>query len=427
MDALLLILALLSSVSVLAWAYLIVGRGQFWRTDQRLPESVPLMGRGSRWPRVAVVVPARNEAEVLPDTLPALLRQDYPGPCRVFLVDDRSSDGTGDAARRLAREMDCEERLTVVEGAPLPEGWSGKVWAMQQGVQASSGMQAGFVLFTDADIWHPQDSVRRLVNKAMSEQLDMASLMVRLRVSTFWERLLIPAFVYFFAKLYPFCWVNNRRKPAAAAAGGCILVSRSSLERSGGLEAIADALIDDCSLAHRIKRHTRARACPKPVEGEGRIWIGLTQELRSIRPYDALSPIWNMVSRTAYAQLGFSPLMLASTVLAMLALYLVPPASALCGVSLIVLQIDNVTQTGNAAQIDFVGVWLAVTGLIAWAMMSTSYLPMLRWHGTPRLFAPLLPVIGVLYTLMTVDSALRWHRGKGGAWKGRTYGVVSGQ
>lgn len=401
MTLLLLASALVSAASLLAWVYLALARGQFWRTDQRLRVDQESGVRGKPT-SVSIIIPARNEADILPHTLPSLLRQDYAGRFHIFLVDDHSADGTADAARQLACDASAEARLTVLEAAPLRPGWTGKLWALQQGIEASKSAGSEFLLLTDADIAHPPDSLSALVRRAQAQELDLVSLMARLRVKTFWERMLVPAFVFFFAKLYPFRWANDPRRPIAAAAGGCLLVRRSALERSGGLEPIASELIDDCALAARIKRRARPRG--------GRIWLGLTQDVRSLRAYDGLGPIWSMVARSAYAQLRYSPLLLVFTVAGMLFLYLVPPAAGLGGLIALL-----------AGQEPGLSGWLAATGLTAWTLMAGCYVPMLRWHKASLLFAPLLPITAMLYTLMTVDSALRWWRGKGNSWKGRTY------
>ena len=271
----------------------------------------------------------------------------------------------------------------------------GKVWALQQGVQASGHTASELLLLTDADIAHPPDSLSDLVGKAVNEQLDLVSLMAHFPVETGWERLLIPPYVYSFAKLYPFRWVSQPRRSAAAAAGGCIPVRRDALESAGGIEMIAGEIIDDCALAGRIKHYGGPAG--------GRIWLGLSQSVRSLRTYDALGPIWNLVARTAFAQLRFSALMLTGTFLGRLMLYAVPPLSAIGG-----LVIAAVDPEGTS-------IWLAATGLATWVLMAGSYAPILRWHQTSLLHAPLLTLAGILYTLMTVDSALRWRRGEGGA------------
>ena len=393
--------AIVTTVALLAWVWLTLARGWFWRTNVQLGHSGSAAERRVQWPPVAAVIPARDEANVLPQTLPTLLGQDYPGDLRVVLVDDRSEDGTASLARHLASESGGEGRLLVVDGDPLPDGWTGKLWALHRGIAVAQSAEPKFILLTDADIVHPSDSLRDLVAKAESERLDMVSLMARLRVATPWERLLVPAFVFFFAKLFPFSWAAEPRRSTSAAAGGCVLVRRDALERAGGLESIAGEVIDDCALAARIKRHGSA--------DNGRIWLGLSQEVRSVRAYEGLAPIWAMVTRTAFAQLNFSPLLVVGTVIGMLFLYLLPPVAAIGG-----LVAASLAPEPGAY-------WLAGAGIAAWATMSAIYIPMLKWHATSPLLAPLLPVSAMLYTLMTVDSARRWRKGEGGAWKGRTY------
>lgn len=370
-----------------AWLYLLLGRGRFWDAGPRLPDDPP----PRRWPRVAVVVPARNEAAVLPDTLPSLLGQDYPGDWHVFLVDDASEDGTDQVARAVAAAAGGAERLTIVAGSPTPAGWSGKVWAMAQGTEAAAAFRPEFVLFTDADIVHPPDGLRRLVALAEARVLDLASVMVLLRTEGFWERLLMPAFVYFFAKLYPFRWAADPRRSTAGAAGGCMLVRLGALRRAGGLEAIANAIIDDCSLAAAVKGTG------------GRLWLGLSRQWQSVRGYAGLAGIGRMVARSAYAQLRYSPLLLAGTVAGMSLAYLVPPALAVWGV-----------RRRRPAP--------ALLGLVSWGIMTATYMPMLRWYRLSLLWAPLLPLAAFFYTLFTIDSARRWHAGRGPEWRGRAVG-----
>lgn len=360
----------LGGLSLLVWLGLVLGRGGFWRPGPWLPPAAA----NHRWPAVAVVIPARNEAAMLPRTLPGVLGQNYPGELRIVLVDDHSDDATADAARALDRQG----RLSVLAAPPLPPGWTGKLWALQQGVESSD---AAFLLFTDADIAHSPDLLRRLVARALADDLDLVSVMARLRAESIWERLLIPAFVYFFALLYPFRRVNDPRRPIAAAAGGCLLVRRAALERSGGLAAIAGELIDDCALARRIKGHGRASG--------GRLWLGLDAHVCSLRAYQGLEDVWSMVARTAYVQLNYSPWRLAGTVLAMLLVFAGPPLAAVAG---------------------------SGPGLAGWLLMAGSYAPMLRVYRVSLWHAPLLPLIALLYVLMTVDSARR-----GGGWKGRRY------
>ena len=371
-------LAVVAGGSAAVWLVLLLGHGWFWRTDVRLPDAAP----PQRWPSVAAVVPARDEADVVPVTLPTLCAQDVPN-IRIILVDDRSGDGTAEVVRELGGD-----RVQLVPGAGPPPGWAGKVWAMQQGVEAAGDVD--FVLFTDADITHPPDSVRRLVAFAESGGLDLVSLMARLRVRSRWERVVVPAFVYFFAQLYPFRRVNRDSARTAAAAGGCVLVRRTALERAGGVRAIHAALIDDVALARAVKR------------SGGRIWLGLADEVRSMRPYPQLADLWRMVSRSAYTQLRHSPALLAGTVLGLLWLYAVPPVATVAG-----------ALTGDVA--------VLLPAVVAWLLMTASYVPMLRYYGVGSAAAPLLPLTALLYAAMTVDSARRHHQGRGGAWKGRTY------
>ncbi|MFB7666769.1 glycosyltransferase [Kitasatospora sp. NPDC056138] len=377
------VLLWLSVVSLLGWLWLACGHGLFWRTDQRLPPRRP----PGRRPEVAIVVPARDETEVLPVSLPSLLAQKYPGRARVVLVDDHSGDGTGALARRLARTGGLP--LTVVTPPPLPPGWTGKLWALRHGVELAGPVD--YLLLTDADIAHGPDSLAELVAAAESNDLDLVSQMARLRVATGWERLIVPAFVYFFAQLYPFRWSNRPGARTAAAAGGCSLVRREALERAGGIAAIRGAVIDDVSLARAVK------------STGGRTWLGLADQVDSVRPYPRLAQLWRMVSRSAYAQLRHSPLLLAGTVAGLALVYLVPPTATLTGLA---AGRPGVTVAGGAA----------------WLLMAATFLPMLRYYRQPPWSALLLPFTAFLYLLMTVDSAVQHRRGRGAAWKGRTYG-----
>jgi hopene-associated glycosyltransferase HpnB len=373
-------------VSLAAWTWLTLGQGFFWRTDTRLPPP----GEVGTWPAVAVVIPARDEAEVLPASLPSVLGQAYEGRAEVFLVDDGSSDGTGDIARALAERTGGLALTVTSPGAP-PPGWTGKLWAVRHGIAlAAERTDAEYLLLTDADIAHEPDSLRELVSAARAGGLDMVSLMARLRVVTGWERLIVPAFVYFFAQLYPFRWVNRPRARTAAAAGGCVLIRRDAVERAGVPEAIRHAVIDDVALARAVKR------------SGGRIWLGLADRVDSVRPYPGLAELWRMVSRSAYAQLRHSPSLLAGTVVGLACIYLVPPVAAVAG-----------ALTGSW--------WACAAGAAAWGLMAGTYGPMLRYYRQPVWWAPLLPLTASLYLLMTVDSAVQHYRGRGAAWKGRTY------
>lgn len=392
-------------VPIVIWAGLLIVWGQFWRTDQRLPlETDPLKD----WPTVCAVIPARNEADVLPISLSSLLAQDYPGEFKIILVDDQSTDGTAAIAEQTAAQMGKPSQLQVLPGKPLPPSWTGKLWAMEQGTQQAQAFNPDYILLTDADIQHDSLNLRRLVSQAEAQQLDLVSIMVKLRCQSIWEKLLIPAFVFFFQQLYPFRWVNNPNSRMAAAAGGCILLHANALTRIGGLQVLRNALIDDCSLAAAVKA-TRFDAPKTPIERRhGGIWLGLSNETISLRPYDTLQTIWDMVARTAFTQLHYSPLLLAGTLVGMVLVYLLAPLSAVVGFS-----------TGN---LD-----VAIAGLIGWGLMTISYWPMVRFYNCPIGFATLLPLIGLLYTGMTLDSALRHWRGQGGAWKGRVYPAAGGE
>ena len=381
-------------VAAAAWAYLLAGHGGFWRTDVRLPGRPGAAGPARR-PSVVAVVPARDEAEILPETLPTLLAQDYPGEFSVVLVDDASTDRTAAVAVALAAPAGVP--LRVVSGSPPPAGWAGKVWAMAQGVAAAG--ECGYLLFTDADIALEPGVVADLVRAAADDDRALVSQMALLRAETGWERWIVPAFVYFFAQLYPFRRVGRPRARTAAAAGGCMLVRREMLAAAGGLERIAGARIDDVALARLLKRGPARARC----------WLGFTTSVHSRRPYPGLGGLWDMVARSAYTQLRYSPALLAGTVAGLCWLYLLPPVAALGG-----LAAAAAHPPGPA------GWWLAGAGLAGWALMALSYLPVLRLYRLSPLRAPCLPVIALLYTAMTVDSARRHRMGRGGEWKGRT-------
>ncbi|MFB6871760.1 glycosyltransferase [Streptomyces sp. NPDC056323] len=371
--------------SLAAWVWLLLGQGFFWRTDQRLPRREPPAG----WPSVAIVVPARDEADMLPVSLPSLLAQDYPGRAEIILVDDCSKDGTGDVARALSVRYGGLPVTVVSPGEPEP-GWTGKLWAVRHGISLARTREPEYLLLTDADIAHEPDSLRELVAAAGSGGFDLVSQMARLRVSSPWERLVVPAFVYFFSQLYPFRWVNRAGARTAAAAGGCVLLRTGAAQRARVPESIRQAVIDDVSLARAVQR------------SGGRIWLGLAERVDSVRPYPRLADLWRMVSRSAYAQLRHSPPLLLGTVLGLTLVYLVPPVALVAGL-----------LTG-----DPVAAW---TGGLAWAVMTATYLPMLGYYRQSLWSAPLLPFTAVLYLLMTVDSAVQHYRGRGAAWKGRTY------
>lgn len=381
-------LTLLAFLALAAWLGQLFLRGGFWRADQRLPENVPSL---ADWPDVVAVIPARNETDVIGRAVVSLLSQDYPGRLALVVVDDHSADGTGERARQAARALGAEARLTAIEGAPLPAGWTGKMWAVAQGVaRARTLSDSPYLLLADADVVHDERNLRRLVAKAEAGGFDLVSLMVLLRCRSFWERLLVPAFVFFFQMLYSFPLANKRGTRTAAAAGGCMLVRRDALARAGGIAAVRGAIIDDCALARMIKRQG------------GAIWIGLTAKVHSLRPYETLETIWAMVARSAYPQLAYSPLLLAGAVAGMALAFLTPPTLALAA------PLSGESFAGAVA-------------LLAWTLMAVAYRPTLALYGEPLWRTALLPVAGALYTAMTVDSAVRHWRGKGAAWKGRTY------
>ncbi len=363
----------LALLALLAWVYLLAFHGRFWSAGPRLSPTRP-----SQSPAVDIVVPARDEAASIQTCLRSLLAQDYPGPLRLFVVDDCSSDGTGALARGLA-----DGRLLVVDGTARPAGWSGKLWAVAQGVRRGA---APLVLLCDADITHDPAHVATLAAKLERDGLDLVSEMVELNCASLAERALVPAFVFFFQLLYPFARVNDPLSGTAAAAGGTILVRRAALDRIGGIEAVRGKLIDDVALATAVKRG-------------GRIWLGHSQLARSVRPYPGAADVWRMVARTAYVQLRFSPAILAGTIAGLALVWLAPPLLALFG-------------SGFAR-------W---AGLAAWIGSAASFVPTLRRFRQTPLWAIALPLIALFYMAATVASAIGHHRGQGVVWKRRSYG-----
>jgi hopene-associated glycosyltransferase HpnB len=380
---------IVTAISVLAlggWTYLLLGRGWFWRCRER-DDAVPLASEvlshdsPTVWPDVVAVIPARDEADVITECVGSLLWQDYPGRFSIVVVDDQSSDGTAAAASALG--LSC--RLRVLPGSNVPSGWTGKLWAMRQGLAAAEAGREPpeFILFTDADIVYAPQMLRRLVAIARSKDSVLTSLMVKLRCESPAEHWLVPAFVFFFQKLYPFAWVNDLGRATAAAAGGCMLVQRGALGLAGGLEPVRGALIDDCALAARMKR-------------QGAIWLGLTENVRSLRAYPAFADFGRMVARSAFAELRYSPLRLVLAVAGMGLLYLAPPTFALFA--------HGVPQ---------------LTGALAWALMGLSLTPTLRLYGRPIAGGLALPAVAAAYILFTLQSAVQYWRGRGGYWKGR--------
>jgi hopene-associated glycosyltransferase HpnB len=396
------ILAGAAAVAALTWAYLLAAHGGYWRTDQRLPPGAHDASRDpARWPSVTAVVPARDEAAILPVTLPSLLAQDYPGEFSVVLVDDASTDGTAAAAAELA--AGTARRLLVTTAGEPPPGWAGKVHAMARGLRAAGDCE--YVLFTDADIGYAPDVLAALVRGAIADDRGLVSQMALLRAESGWERVIVPAFVYFFAQLYPFRRVNRPSARTAAAAGGCMLVRRDTLVAAGGLDPIRCARIDDVALGRLLKYPPSA----------SRIWLGFTTGVHSLRPYPRLATLWDMIARSAYTQLRYSPGLLVLTLAGLLWLYALPPVAAVAGLA-------SLTAGGGAA-----AGWTALAGLAGWAGMSVSFLPALRLYRLGWWRAPGLPLVAGLYALMTADSARRHYGGRGGEWKGRTVAAARGQ
>jgi hopene-associated glycosyltransferase HpnB len=362
----------LAAISLAVWAYLLLGHGRFWQGGPMLAPAVP-----AQTPSVSVIVPARDEEETIERALRSLLAQTYAGVMQVILVDDQSRDGTAQAAAMIA-----DPRLVVIEGTERKPGWSGKLWALSQGVEAATG---DLLLFTDADIEHQPAHLATLAAKLTGDGLDLVSEMVALNCRSAAERALVPAFVFFFTLLYPFQNVNDPASPVAAAAGGTVLIRAEILRRIGGLADLRGALIDDVALAARVKRI-------------GKIWLGHSRLAASIRAYPHAADVWRMVARTAYVQLRFSPLLLAGTVLGMVLVWLVPPLAAVFG--------------QGAARL---------AGLLGWIAMTCAYVPTLLRFGLRLQWALVLPLTALFYTAATVGSATDHYSGRGVMWKRRSY------
>lgn len=372
-------LLVIAALSLAAWLWLLLFRGWFWLSGPTLPRGTS----ATRHVRVTAVVPARNEAEHIVATLRSLLAQQVPGELQIVLVDDNSSDATGDLARRISAE---DPRLSVVAGEPLPPGWTGKMWAVAQGLRHPEAATADYILLTDADIVHEQHHVALLIAKAEADGIALVSEMVRLRCSTFAERATIPAFVFFFQMLYPFRWVSDRTRKTAAAAGGTMLVAHKALNSIGGVDRIRAALIDDVALAREIKRAGYS------------IWLGHAEHARSQRSYPGFGDVWSMIARTAYVQLRHSPFLLVAMCAGMLGLYAVPMITA-------------VAATG----------WARWMGIAAWALPAIACQPTLRRYQRSPLWGFALPGIAIFYLAVTCGSAVRFYRGSGGEWKNRVY------
>ena len=377
------VIALAAVLSLAIWIYLLAARGGFWRLRERAGSAPNSTGPA---PAVVAVIPARNEAPTIGDVVRSLFAQEYAGALHIVVADDDSADGTADAARRAAAERGSVSRLTIVAAKALPSGWTGKVWALSEGLRAASTLNAKYFLLTDADIVHGPHALAEMVTRAEAGELDLVSRMARLSCASPAERALIPAFVFFFFMLYPPAWVARRDRRTAAAAGGCMLVRARALARIDGMEAIRGEIIDDCALARAIK----------PA---GALWLGLADDTRSLRAYGSWGEIEAMIARTAYTQLRHSPLLLAGTLLAMAVTFLAPPVLLAAGG------------------------WPAVCGAAAWLAMSICYAPTLRFYGCSAWRAVTLPLIGAFYMAATLHSAAQHWQGRGAQWRGRVQGA----
>jgi hopene-associated glycosyltransferase HpnB len=384
-----------SSISLAIWIYLAVARGSFWRLCQ-FDADIANHEAPSTWPQVIAVVPARNEAATMAQAVTSLLQQNYPGDLHIILVDDHSEDATAPIAHQAATKLSAESRIAIHTAAPLPQGWTGKLWALNEGLGRGAALlrpspatndhsQPIYYWFTDADISHPPDTLQRLVARAEHNHLDLTSLMVRLQTKTLPERALIPAFLFFFLKLYPPRWIANPKAHTAGAAGGCVLLRSEALHRIGGLATIRTEVIDDCALAQAVK-HTN-----------GKIWMGLTRASISLRTYSTFPEIRDMIARTAYTQLRYSSLLLLGTLIGMFLCYLVPIA---------------LIFAPNAAP--------RILAASAWLVMSLLYLPTIRFYSLSPAWAATLPLAALFYTYATVLSAARYYLGRGALWKGRS-------
>jgi hopene-associated glycosyltransferase HpnB len=374
----------LAAISFLIWIVLTFFWGAFWQLSAFDDDAIPPVALPA-WPQVVAIVPARNEAETIARTVESLVQQDYPGEFHLVVVDDHSQDQTAILALTAAERLQAANRVTILPAAQLENGWTGKIWAMQQGVERASTLDAEYFWFTDADIVHAPDTLRRLVSRTESRKLDLASLMVLLQANSFPERLLIPPFLYFFLMLYPPRWIAGPKARTAGAAGGCVLLRRTALERPGGFASMRAEVIDDCALARSVKR------------SGGTLWMGLTRKSVSLRAYKTFGEIRDLIARTAFTQLGYSALLLLSTLLGMFLTYIVPPVFAFHTQPL---------------------VWRF--SLAAWALMTVSYLPTVRYYRLSPLWAPFLPVAAAFYSYATWLSAVRYWLGRGGQWKGRS-------
>jgi hopene-associated glycosyltransferase HpnB len=368
-------------ICLATWLYLLVAHGGFWKvSSHRSPLSPAQHLQGT----VAVVIPARDEAHVIGGTVTSLLAQSCADRIRIFIVDDQSSDDTAEAARQAALGFGRPDAVTVIPGAPLPAGWTGKLWAVQQGVIRATALDPAFLLLTDADIKHSRNSVAALVAIAESGGYALTSFMVKLHCRSLPERLLVPPFVFFFFMLFPPRWSRDPQRRTAGAAGGCMLVRPSALEAAGGIAAIRGEIIDDCALARAVK------------QSGGRVWLGLTPDTVSTRQYGTFAEIELMIARTAFNQLRHSAFLLLGSAVGLAVTYLLP----------VVLVFSRNSM-------------LAATGALCWLLMTCSFAPMVRFYGLNPAWAVTLPLSASFYLFATVHSALKYWVGRGGEWKGR--------
>jgi len=379
---------IVAAISATAWTYLLFAHGSFWRVRQKLIPGAPASQTSAV---VAAVIPARNEADVIGRSIASLLRQSGPHSLHVFLVDDGSSDGTAEAARQAALSCNRDGSLTVMPGRPLAKGWSGKVWAMSQGIEAARVINPDFLLLTDADIEHAPDNISSLIGVAESGPYDLTSIMVKLHCRSFAEKLLIPAFVYFFFKIYPPSWIANPGRQTAGAAGGCMLIRPAALARAGGVRSICGEIIDDCALARKIK------------DSNGRVWLGMSDATVSLRPYGSFTEMNRMISRTAFNQLRHSALSLLGTAVGLGVVYVAPPA---------------LLGSGRF--------WPTAVGLLAYVLMVASYLPIVGLYDLNPAWGFTLPFSALFYMAATIRSALNYWTGRGGQWKDRAQDVRGG-
>jgi len=369
------------TVCLFVWMYLLLANGEFWRVWKLGSDFPPATAATGK---IAVVIPARDEASVIRETVQSLLAQTCADSIRVFIVDDHSSDGTAKVAYDTARVCGRAEALTVIAAEPLPPGWTGKLWAVQQGVEQAVRLDPAFLLLTDADIYHAPDNIARLVAIAEEGNYDLTSFMVKLHCRSMAEKLLIPAFVFFFFMLYPPLWIRNSKREVAGAAGGCMLIRPGALQRAGGISAIRGQIIDDCALARAVKGTG------------GRVWLGVTPETLSMRAYNSFAEVERMIARTAFSQLRHSTVVLAGAIVGMAITYLLPFA----------------LLAGRRPL-------LSALGALCWALMAVAYLPTVRFYGLAAPWALTLPLSAVFYMFATIHSATQYWSGHGGTWKGR--------